>query len=318
MTQTQQTQQTDIIVYGSLNMDFVAYVERLPQTGETISTRTLHLIPGGKAANQAVAASRLGSKVTMVGRVGDDDLGAKMKGFLEVDKVDHQYVSLTAGSETGLSLIPVDRAGQNTIITHLGANALLTKQDVDQSGPALKRANIAIVQMEMEQEVGEYIIASAHQHQVKVILNLAPVVPIRLETLQTVDLLVVNETEASQLVNAGVDSIQTSMDAAEKLFDMGINNVVITLGDKGAVLKTHTSLVHYASPIVQAIDTTAAGDCFVGATAHFWTRDRDLESAIQKAIQVAALSVTRIGAQSSLPTMEEYLAFLSSLESDQL
>lgn len=304
---------TDIIVYGSLNMDFVAFVERLPQTGETISTRTLSLIPGGKAANQAVAASRLGSSVTMVGRVGDDDLGRKMKGFLEIDKVDHEYVSLTEGSETGLSLIPVDRTGQNTIITHLGANALLTKFDVDQSIPALKHANIAIVQMEMDQEVGEYIIATAHEHQVKVILNLAPVVPIQLKTLQTVDLLVVNETEASQLVNIEVDSIQTSKDAANKLFALGINNVVITLGDKGAVLKTPSSLTHYASPTVHAIDTTAAGDCFVGATAHFWSKDHDLDSAVQKAIQAAALSVTRKGAQSSLPNMAEYLAFLNTI-----
>ncbi|MBP1993735.1 ribokinase [Paenibacillus eucommiae] len=303
----------EIVVFGTLNMDFVTYVDHLPGVGETIAASTFSLDPGGKAANQAVAASRLGCRVAMVGRIGDDHLGSKLKEQLERNQVNHDHVRYTPESDTGMAVISVDKDGQNTIVTFVGANAFLSKQDIDDVEPMLKQAKFAIMQMEMKQEVGEYLIQKAHQLGVELVLNLAPVVSIQPEVLQLVDLLIVNETEASQMTGIEVNAANFSEHAAQALFDKGIKHVIVTLGAKGAVLKTADSMVHYASPQVNAIDSTAAGDCFVAATTSFWCKDGSLVTAVQKAVEAASLSVTRRGAQSSLPTLDEYIEFNQSL-----
>lgn len=302
----------DIILYGSLNVDFVAFVDHLPVVGETISTRQFQMVPGGKAANQAVAASRLGSNVAMVGRVGDDDMGKLLKAHLVQDGVNDQYVWLTVGVQTGLSMVSVDVSGHNSIVTSLGANTHLSQRDIDDTETLLTSAKFAMVQMEMEQHVGEYIIRKAYQKGAQLVLNLAPVVPIDKQLLRMVSLLIVNETEASQLTGMQVTSLVSAERAAKALYDRGIENVVITMGEHGAILKMPSCVSHFPSPKVNVVDTTAAGDCFVAATTHFWNQTGDLSVAVQSAVEVAALSVTKKGAQSSLPFMEEYLEFMKS------
>jgi ribokinase len=303
---------TDIILYGSLNVDFVAFVDHLPTVGETISTRQFQMVAGGKAANQAVAASRLGSNVAMVGRVGDDDMGRMLKAQLVQDGVHDHYVWLTEGVQTGISMVSVDVSGHNTIVTYLGANTQLSKKDIDDTDALLDHARFVILQMEMEHHVGEYIIRKAHQKGVRLVFNLAPVVPIKEQLLRMVSLLIVNETEASQLTGAPVASLVSAERAATVLYDRGIENVIITLGERGAILKTPAGLSHFPSPEVHVVDTTAAGDCFVAATTHFWNQTGDLRVAVQSAVAVAALSVTKRGAQSSLPFMAEYQEYMKS------
>jgi ribokinase len=303
------SQTFDIVVFGSLNMDFVSYVDHLPETGETVAAQAFDMVPGGKAANQAVAVSRLGSKAAMVGRVGVDELGKMMKNHLRHDGVNTEYVWMTPNSTTGTAMIAVDTKGQNTIVTSLGANAFLRKKDIDAVDHIFKQTNYVVLQMEMEQSVGEYIIRQAKKHGVKVVFNLAPVVTISEEVLQLVDLLIVNETEASQLTGIKVTDLNKTQEAADILYNKGIEHVIITLGEQGAAYKTTNYYEKFPSPKVKALDSTAAGDCFVAATTHFWNDYGDLKLAVKSAVEVAALSVTKKGAQSSLPTLEEYLAF---------
>lgn len=304
----------DIIVYGTLNMDFVCYVDRLPMIGETVTSRKFTKVPGGKAANQAVAASRLGANVAMVGRVGNDDIGQVLRQNLRNDKIDDEMVYITDNCMSGTAMINVDNQGQNTIVTNLGANACLTKEDIDQTKDKLSSAKLALLQLEIPLDSAEHIIKTAHQLKKKVLLNLAPVFSLDKNILQLVDLLIVNETEASHLVDIKVEDIKSAKMAAEKLTELGIENVIVTLGEAGAVLKSSDTLIHYPSPKVKAIDTTAAGDCFVAAVGWFWISEGSLTFAVQKAVEVAALSVKKQGAQPSLPTLEEYLQFKDQIQ----
>ncbi|MEK8129547.1 ribokinase [Paenibacillus filicis] len=304
----------DILVYGSLNMDFVTYVHHLPQAGETIAASSFQMAPGGKAANQAVAASRLGSSVAMVGRVGQDELGRQMKAFLAQDGVDCRYVLDAPGDHTGIATIAVDPAGQNSIVTYLGANASVSVEDIDRTAPLLQTARYAILQMEMETHVGEHIIRTAHEAGVRIVLNLAPVVPLDDGIYPLLELLIVNETEASQLTGVAVASLASAREAAEQLLGKGPGHVIVTLGKDGALLCGPGVIEHYEPPRVQAVDATAAGDCFVAAVTHFVNATGDLKEAVRQAVEVAALSVTRKGAQPSLPTMAEYEQFIGLKE----
>jgi ribokinase len=293
-------------------MDFVAFVNHLPAEGETLAAEQFQMVSGGKAANQAVAASRLGSQVAMVGRVGDDELGKKLKAHLVQDSVDDRYVRITEGAQTGISMIAVAAGGHNTFVTWRGANAHLGRKDVDETEELLEQAKFAIVQMARERSVGEYIISKVHQKGVKLVLNRIPVVEVGQHLLRMIDLLVVNETEAAQLTGMEGMSLRDAERAAGALCAMGSKNVVITLGEHGALLKTPAGVAHYSAPRVEVVDGTAAGDCFVGATTHFWSQTGDLGAAVQAAVEVAALSITKKGAQTSLPSMEEYLEFVKS------
>lgn len=299
----------DIVVYGSLNMDFVTYVHHLPQAGETIAAAAFQMSPGGKAANQAVAASRLGSTVAMVGRVGSDELGQQMKAHLEKDGVDCRYVLESPRVDTGIAMIAVDPNGQNSIVTYLGANSNISVEDINQTVPLLRNARFAILQMEMEPQVGEHIIRLAHEAGARIVLNLAPVVPLNDAIYPLIELLIVNETEASQLTGIAVHSLDSAKTASELLLGKGAAHVIVTLGKDGALLCGHGLSEHYQSPQVQAVDATAAGDCFVAAVTHFVNETGDLKEAVGQAVTVAALSVTRKGAQPSLPTQAEYQQF---------
>lgn len=300
----------DVLVFGSLNMDFVGFTNQLPVRGETMAVNDFSMVPGGKAANQAVASSRLGARAGMVGKIGKDYLGDLMKDGLTTENVLVDHVTVTSKSSTGVAMVTVDGHGQNTIVTYKGSNALLEKQDIDRAEDLLKHAEVTVLQLEMEQEVAEYIIQKAKDLGRKVVLNLAPVVPITKDILKKVDVLIVNETEASQLTNTDVTSIESAIIAAKQLQKNGIEHVIITLGEQGAVLQSETTF-HYNAPKVPVIDSTAAGDCFVAAVATFWIETKDLSLAVKKAVHAAALSVTKKGAQTSLPTLNEVEAFMT-------
>lgn len=295
-------------------MDYVGYVKKLPSLGETVASSNFSIGPGGKAANQAVAAAKLTAKTAMVGRVGDDQIGELMKSKLQEAGVDDDNVWITPNYQTGIAMVSVNPQGENMIVTHIGANASLSKDDIDKSEKKLTQAQGAILQLEMEKQVAEYIIEKVSKLGKKVILNLAPIVEIQNETLKLVDLLIVNETEASYLSDMEVSSVETAETAAAVISELGINNVVITLGSSGAVFKDQYLTKHYSAPTVNVVDSTAAGDCFVAAVSTFWLKFGDLDLSVKNAVKVAALAVTKKGAQTSLPTLQEYKDFNEELK----
>lgn len=300
----------EILVYGSLNMDFVAFLNKLPKIGETLSAKDFMMVPGGKAANQAVAASRLGIKVGMVGKVGDDYLGEELINNINQEGVVTETIKKDVGSSTGIAMIGVDQNGDNMIITNKGANESLTISDIDEAEESLIHSKAVILQLEMEQVVAEHIIRKAKQHDKYIILNLAPIVPIDPQVLSMVNLLIVNETEAFELTGMDINTIESTIEAAKILNNRGIESVVITLGASGALLSTSSTAQHFQPPRVDVVDSTAAGDCFVAAVSAFWVRNGNLYDAVEHAVKIAALSVTKKGAQSSLPTIQEYENFM--------
>lgn len=304
----------DLIVYGSLNMDYVGYVKKLPSSGETIASDSFHIGPGGKAANQAVAATKLTAKTAMVGRIGDDHTGELMKSKLKEFNVDDENIQITPNCQTGIAMVSVNPKGENTIVTYKGANECLSKDDINKSEEKLKQAQGAILQLEMDKQVSEYIIQKVSNLGKKVILNLAPIVEIETNVLKLVDLLIVNETEASYLSGIEVSSVETAKTAANIISKLGIRNVVVTLGSNGAVFKDENLIKHYSAPTVNVVDSTAAGDCFVAAVSVFWLKSGDLDHAVRNAVNVSALAVTKKGAQASLPTLQEYKDFEEKLK----
>jgi len=295
-----------VVVVGSLNMDIVVAVPRHPRPGETIIGADSFRTPGGKGANQAVAAARLGQRVAMVGRVGEDDAGRTLRAALNDYGVDYAAVVETTETPTGIALITVDPNGENIIVVSSGANARVGAADVKAAAPLVERAAVVLLQLEIPLEAS---IEAATLAMGTVILNPAPAPTGRLplELLAAVDVLVPNRSELAEL--AGVPA-PGSLAAVERLARSieGPRAVVVTLGAEGALLVERGSSTHVAAPTVEAVDTTGAGDCFCGALADALARDTPLEDAVRFAVRAAAVSTTRPGAQASMPGRDEVSA----------
>ena len=309
-----------ILVAGSLNMDQVVRVPRIPALGETLlGAGSLKLVPGGKGANQAVAMARLGAPVTMAGRVGNDPFGERLLSSLQSDNVDTSLIVVDQEEASGVAFIFLAPDGNNAIVVAAGANMRLGEDRAQSSTifEAITQAQALVLQLEIPLETVITFIAAAHNGGVPVVLNLAPGQPLSKEVLRQVEVLIVNETEASLLSGQRVDSHEDAHIVATVLHEQGIPKVVITLGSQGALLATNdgsgkTRIIYQAAPAVQVIDTTAAGDCFVGALTVARTEGQSLEDALRFAVYASALKVTKFGAQSGLPTRAEVDAFLQS------
>jgi len=295
-----------VVVVGSLNMDIVVAVPRHPRPGETIIGADSFRTPGGKGANQAVAAARLGQRVAMVGRVGEDDAGRTLRAALNDYGVDYAAVVETTETPTGIALITVDPNGENIIVVSSGANARVGAADVKAAAPLVERAAVVLLQLEIPLEAS---IEAATLATGTVILNPAPAPTDRLplELLAAVDVLVPNRSELAEL--AGVPA-PGSLAAVERLARSieGPRAVVVTLGAEGALLVERGSSTHVAAPTVEAVDTTGAGDCFCGALADALARETPLEDAVRFAVRAAAVSTTRPGAQAAMPARDEVSA----------
>jgi ribokinase len=299
----------DIVVVGSLNMDLVIKTERMPQPGETIRGSDFQTIPGGKGANQAVAAARLGSQVAMAGRVGNDGFGPALIANLSEQGVDTSNVLVDADAPTGIALIVVDQSGENSIVVASGANLSVSPQDVDALAGLLPRAKLLLLQFEVPLESVERAATMAARHGVKVILNPAPAQAAPPRLLSQVDYLVPNETEACLLTGVEVKDLASAEEAARKLLGQGIPVVIVTLGEKGALVVTSEQAFHVPARQVEAVDTTAAGDAFIGGLAVALTKGFSLEEAVRYATCAGTLAATKFGAQTSLPSAEEVQAF---------
>jgi ribokinase len=295
-----------IVVVGSLNMDLVVRAPHHPKPGETIIGSDFRTFPGGKGANQAVAAARLGATVKMIGRVGTDAFGESLLQTLAKDNVDTSHILRDSEAPTGIALITVDTAGQNTIVVASGANAQVTPEDVSWAEQIFAGASVLILQLECPLKAVTRAVELAREHGVRVVLNPAPAQPLDPKLLARVDYLVPNQTELALLT--GLDSMR---DAARRLQDWGVRGIVLTLGEEGALVVEGNRETRIPPYPVTVVDTTAAGDAFVGAFAVALIHGRSTLDAGRWGNAAGALAVTRAGAQPSLPARAELEEFLS-------
>jgi ribokinase len=298
----------EVFVLGSINQDFVLKVERRPEPGETVTDADLSTGSGGKGANQAAAAALLGASVSFLGRVGDDEFGEPLVRALEEKGIDTTLIEPVSGRQTGAAFITVTPDGENAITVAPGANRAITPEDVDAAAEDIRGARVLVAQMEVPKEVvgraAEVAASGGTRGGTRVVLNLAPTFEVPRELLERLDPLVVNEHEAAFLLGSRVEGIDGALSAAPELLSLGPGSAVITLGAAGAVIADSSSATHIQAPQVEVVDTTGAGDAFVGALAVQLARDASLEEAVSYAVRAGAAAVTKEGAQGALPTPE--------------
>jgi ribokinase len=300
-----------IVVVGSSNMDLVAKAPRIPVTGETLTGTDFFMVPGGKGANQAVAAAKLGGEVIFVAKLGKDIFASEsLENFKSVN-IDTQHIEQLEGVPSGTAVIAIDDNGQNIIIVVPGANGKLTPADVDKAQSDIASAAVVVAQLEVPIETVEEAAKMANQNNIPFILDPAPAKPLSDELLERVDIIKPNETEAEILTGIKVTDEASAAKAADALLAKGVGTVIITLGDKGLMLASKEAKAMISNHKVKAVDSTAAGDAFTGALAYGLAKGNSIKDAAVYANAVAAVSVTRYGAQPSMPTTEEVDAFIA-------
>lgn len=297
-----------ICVIGSLNMDLVVKVDAMPKGGQTIIGSNFKEVPGGKGANQAVAMARLGGKVSMIGKVGNDGFGQTMINALKSDNVDTKYISL-ADCATGVALITVDKNAENSIVVAPGANYEVDKTDIDENLEAIQNSDIVVTQLETPIETIKYALKKSKELNKYTILNPAPAVKLEDELIANVDLLTPNETELEILSGVEIECEEDILKAAKVMIDKGVKELIVTLGSKGSLYINKERSMFKKSYKVEAVDTTAAGDSYTGALTVAFSKGENIEEAMDFASKVGALSVMKEGAQSSLPTIDDVLNF---------
>lgn len=294
-----------LVVVGSSNTDMVIKTHHLPVPGETILGGNFFMNPGGKGANQAVAAQRLGAEVTLICKTGNDIFGSQsVKGFNE-EGINTNFIITDAENPSGVALITVDKNGENCIVVASGANATLSPANLTNCMDTLYDASIILMQLEIPLETVNFVADTAKPSGVKVILNPAPACELSPELLQNIWMITPNEKEAEMLSGIPVTDENSAEEAAKIIMDKGVEIVIITLGSKGAFVATKELNQLVAASKVDAVDTTAAGDVFNGALAVGILEDMPLLDAVKFACSAAAISVTRMGAQSSAPYRNE-------------
>jgi len=299
----------DILVVGSLNADLVVQVPRFPQPGETISGSDLQIIPGGKGANQAVAAARQGTSVSMLGRVGNDSFGPELIHNLKQNNVETSHVQINPGSATGTAIIAVDATGQNNIVLSPGGNGQVRPTDV--ANVSFSDYKLLLLQLEIPLEAVTSAAQRARESGLRVLLNPAPARSLPEELISLSDFILPNESELSLLTNQSVHDISSAEKAAKALLAGGAQNVIVTLGANGALIVNKDIKKHIPSFDVQVVDTTAAGDAFIGGFASALLSNKSLEEAVRYGCACGALATTKFGAQPSLPTREEVDRFIA-------
>jgi ribokinase len=296
-----------ICVVGSANVDLISYAPRLPKLGETLTGSRFETGFGGKGANQAVMAAKLGAQVTMVTKVGDDAFGRDyLENFRSVG-IDTTHVGVSGAAATGVAPIWVDEpSGNNAIIIVPGTNFLLTPADVDAAADAVRGADVLVCQWEIPIECVVRAFAIAHDAGVTTIFNPAPAQPaVPAALLATTDIFCPNESETELLTGMPVETLDEVEAAARSLLARGVRRVVCTLGERGSLLVTDDQVVHVPTDRVDAVDTTGAGDSFVGSLAYFVGCDLELTDALGRAARIATMSVRKPGTQKSFPTRDE-------------
>lgn len=296
-----------ITVVGSSNTDMVIKSAKLPSAGETILGGDFLMNPGGKGANQAVAAARLGGDTTFITKTGDDIFGKQAVQLFEKEGIQTEFISMDPDKPSGVALIMVDAHGENCISVALGANATLNKLDIDRAKKQITASEIVLVQLEIPISTVEYVTKLASIAGAKVALNPAPAQELSDELLSSLYLITPNETEAEILTGIAVKDQASASNAAAKLISKGVKNVIITMGASGAFVSANSEEILMPAPVVKVVDTTAAGDTFNGALVVALAEKMSFTNAVKFAIKAASISVTKLGAQASIPTRKEII-----------
>ena len=299
-----------IVVVGSFNTDLLAYCDRLPLPGETVGGHSFRTGPGGKGSNQAVAAARLGADVRFLGRIGRDMFAPLALDLWQQERIDTSFVVEDPDQPTGVGLVLVDRAGENSIVVVLGANLAVSIEDVEAAGDAIAQADVVLTQLEIRPEVTHHALAKARACGVITILNPAPATPLTPDTLSLADYLTPNQTELQLLAGTEGGSKDVAS-AASSLLWRDDQTIIVTLGSEGAQIVSRAQDIHVPGFEVKAVDTTGAGDAFNGALAVALAERRDLEDAVRFANATAALSVTKPATSPSMPTRHQVEQLLS-------
>ncbi|MCX6054065.1 MAG: ribokinase [Chloroflexi bacterium] len=301
-----------IVEVGSLNMDLVVRIPKIPRPGETLLGGVFKTIPGGKGANQAVAAARLGAHVQMIGCVGNDSFGQEMQATLSNEGIDTTHILVHPKQSTGVALIQVDSQGQNSIAVASGANLCLTSEAVKKALQSIGNFDALVMPLETPLET-IYTAAQIASHKgAIVLLNPAPAQVLEKNLLKMIDILIPNEFEIAFMTDLTIQSDANLNQSADKLLSQGVKHLIITLGSRGAIYFNGSTKEYLSIPAFQmeTVDTTAAGDCFVGALAVGLCEGKSIEAAAEFASAAAAISVTRFGAQPSLPRRREVAEFM--------
>lgn len=293
-----------ILVIGSSNTDLVVNVNSIPKPGQTVLGDSFFVNPGGKGANQAVGAARLGKDVSFCCKTGEDDYGRAAKELFAKEGMDTSFVFSTPDHPSGVALIAVDRNGENSIVVASGANMDLRPEDIDRIG-SFSRFDIVLCQLEIPLQTVEYIAAKARKDGAKFVLNPAPACKLPDSLLSCVDILTPNETEAEIISGIKVTDTESAAAAARKIMETGVGQVIVTLGSKGALLCSDKEQTLVPAFKVRAVDTTAAGDIFNGALCVALSEGKEMVNAIRFASAASSISVTRKGAQASAPYRNE-------------
>jgi ribokinase len=299
-----------ITVVGSFVMDLIGTMESFPLEGQTIIGKTFKTLPGGKGANQAVAASRLGGNVEMIGMVGNDAFGDTIKKVFDEEKIAINHVLTSKESPTAVGLIQINSKGENKIVVIPGANYDYTIEALQKVKDTIKSSKLVLAQLELRPEVTFALIDLCHELGVPIVLNPAPAIPINASYLEKVTYLTPNETELEIISKMKIQSLEDTKLAIQKLLDIGVKNVIATLGSKGALIGNESGFEHVPGYTVDVVDTVAAGDAFNGAFAYGVVEGFTLNQAVRYANAVGALTVTKPGAIPSLPSKAEVDKFI--------
>ncbi len=297
-----------IVVIGSINMDLVVRTKQMPIPGQTVAGNKFATIPGGKGANQAIAAAHCNEQVTMVARVGNDDFGERLLLGLKANGVNTSKIMVTEGVATGVAMIIVDQIGENAICIAAGANGMLTKEDIDENMDVIAEADVVLLQNEIPLETTCYAIQQAKRHQTPVILNPAPPIEKMDPSFYDVDVLIVNEHELATLTNnpaGSIEGISGAKRASFELINQGIKNIITTMGHHGVIaVVENQQVIQIPSIKTDVVDSTGAGDAFCGAFACCYANNHNMEQALKFANAAGSLACTKFGAQPSMPHLD--------------
>ncbi|MGI5975272.1 MAG: ribokinase [Paludibacter sp.] len=297
-----------IVVVGSCNTDMVVKSDRLPVPGETVLGGAFMMNPGGKGANQAVAIARMGGNVTFISKTGNDLFGRQSLEMYANENINTDYIFSDQNLPSGVALIMVDRNGENCIVVASGANSSLSPKDIDKAKHVIESADILLMQLEVPVDTVEYAAKLAFEKGIKVVLNPAPAAFLSNEILHCLYTIIPNEIEAEILSGIKISNTESAKQAADIIAAKGVDKVVITLGSQGSLIKDESKYTFVPAEKVEAVDTTAAGDTFCGAFCVGISEGLSIEDAVKMATKAAGITVTREGAQASIPYRKE-LAF---------
>lgn len=298
-----------VCFFGSMNMDIVVAVDSMPKVGETILCSNVKKIPGGKGANQAIAAKRSGAEVYMIAKIGKDENGDALLKGLEGDNINTKYVLKDDNESTGMAIITVNKEGNNSIIVVPGSNMNISKAEIIQAQDAIKNSDVLATQLETPMDVACEAFKIAKKYNKMTVLNPSPAKDLSNELIENTDIIVPNETEAYKLTGVEVKDIDSAKEASKFFLDKGVKAVITTLGENGAVIVTKENAELIPAYKVKAVDTTAAGDSFLGAVVSKISSEKisfeNLKEAVKFGSKVSSIAVQRKGAQPSIPYLKE-------------